>query len=90
MTTKTRPLAGRSILFVGIVDWSVLLHWRDLLKRLVFEGADVTVMCASSGETDTIRQLGVNVVEVPFTRAGTSPLVEVRTLVRIARDLRKL
>ena len=90
MTTKTRPLAGRSILFVGIVDWSVLLHWRDLLKRLVFEGADVTVMCASSGETDTIRQLGVNVVEVPFTRAGTSPLTEVRTLVRIARELRKL
>jgi hypothetical protein len=51
MTTMSRPLAGKRVLFVGIVDWSVLLHWRDLLKRLVFEGADVTVMCASSGET---------------------------------------
>jgi len=90
MTRKTRPLAGKSILFVGIVDWSVLLHWRDLLKRLVFEGADVTVMCASTGETDTIRRFGVNVLEVPFTRAGTSPLIEVRTLVRIACELRKL
>jgi hypothetical protein len=39
---------------------------------------------------DTIRQLGVNVVEVPFTRVGHIAVVEVRTLVRIARDLRKL
>ena len=90
MTTKTRPLAGKTVLFVGSVDWSVLLHWRDLLKRLVLEGADVTVMCASSGETDTIRELGVNVLEVPFTRAGTSPLVEVRTILRVAREVRKL
>ena len=90
MTTKTRPLAGKTVLFVGIVDWAVLLHWRDLLKRLVLEGAEVTVMCASSGELDTIRQLGVHVVEVPFTRSGRSPVVELRTIARIARSLRGL
>jgi len=90
MTTMSRPLAGKRVLFVGIVDWAVLLHWRDLLNRLVLEGAEVTVMCASSGEMDVIRQLGVDVVDVPFTRAGQSPIVELRTILRIARDLRKL
>jgi len=90
MTTMSRPLAGKRVLFVGIVDWAVLLHWRDLLNRLVVEGADVTVMCASSGDLDKIRQLGVDVVEVPFTRAGQSPVVELRTILRIARGLRQL
>ena len=90
MTTMSRPLAGTRVLFVGIVDWAVLLHWRDLLNRLVLEGAEVTVMCASSGEMEAIRQLGVDVVDVPFTRAGQSPIVELRTILRIARDLRKL
>jgi glycosyltransferase involved in cell wall biosynthesis/nucleoside-diphosphate-sugar epimerase len=90
MTTMSRPLAGKRVLFVGIVDWAVLLHWRDLLKRLVVEGADVTVMCASSGDLDKIRQLGVDVVDVPFTRAGQSPVVELRTILRIARGLRQL
>jgi glycosyltransferase involved in cell wall biosynthesis/nucleoside-diphosphate-sugar epimerase len=90
MTTMSRPLAGKRVLFVGIVDWAVLLHWRDLLKRLVVEGADVTVMCASSGNLDKIRQLGVDVVDVPFTRAGQSPVVELRTILRIARGLRQL
>jgi len=90
MTTMSRPLAGKRVLFVGIVDWAVLLHWRDLLNRLVLEGAEVTVMCASSGEMDVIRQLGVDVVDVPFTRAGKSPIVELRTIVRIAQGLRKV
>ena len=90
MTKMSRPLAGKRLLFVGIVDWAVLLHWRDLLKRLVVEGADVTVMCASSGDLDKIRQLGVDVVDVPFTRAGQSPVVELRTILRIARGLRQL
>ena len=90
MTTMSRPLAGKRVLFVGIVDWAVLLHWRGLLKRLVVEGADVTVMCASSGDLDKIRQLGVDVVDVPFTRAGQSPVVELRTILRIARGLRQL
>jgi len=90
MTTMSRPLAGKRVLFVGIVDWAVLLHWRDLLNRLVLEGAEVTVMCASSGEMDVIRQLGVDVVDVPFTRAGQSPIVELRTIVRIAQGLRKV
>ena len=90
MPAMSRPLAGKAVLFVGIVDWAVLLHWRDLLQRLVREGAKVTVMCASSGEVDQIRGLGVDVIEVPFTRSGQSPVVEFRTLVRIARGLRKL
>ncbi len=90
MTAMSRPLAGKTVLFVGIVDWAVLLHWRDLLQRLVREGAKVTVMCASSGEVDQVRGLGVDVIEVPFTRSGQSPVVELRTLVRVARGLRKL
>lgn len=90
MPEMSRPLAGKTVLFVGIVDWAVLLHWRDLLHRLVHEGARVTVMCASSGELDQIQGLGVDVIEVPFTRSGRSFGVELRTLLRIARGLREL
>lgn len=88
MTAQTRPLAGTRVLFVGSVDWAVLLHWRDLLSRLVAEGASVTVMCAASGDTPVIEALGVQVIEVPFTRSGRSPIVELRALGRIAKGLR--
>lgn len=90
MKPRTRPLAATRVLFVGPVDWAVLLHWRLLLERLVSEGASVTVMCAASGQMPKIEGLGVRVLEVPFTRSGRAPIGELRTLWRVAVGLRSV
>jgi len=83
-------MSGRRVLFICNVDWFVLMHWRDLLADMVDRGHSVTVMCADTGRIGEIGAIGVEVVALPMSRAGTSPLAEARTFLRILRGVRRV
>ena len=82
-------MAERRVLFVSVVDWTVLLHWGDLLADMVRRGHLVHVLCADSGRLEEIRALGVTVDAIPMSRSGTRPLEELRSIVQIGRSLRQ-
>ncbi|MEK9839193.1 MAG: glycosyltransferase, partial [Ilumatobacter sp.] len=83
-------MSGRRVLFICNVDWFVLMHWRDLLADMVGRGHSVTVMCADTGRIGEIEAIGVEVEALPMSRAGTSPLAELRSLSRIIRGVRRV
>jgi glycosyltransferase involved in cell wall biosynthesis len=82
-------MAERRVLFVGIVDWAVLLHWSDLLRDIARRGHRVHVLCGDSGRLDEIREFGVTVDPIPISRSGTRLFDELRSIIRIARGIRE-
>lgn len=63
---------------------------RELLRRLVNDGFDVTVALPAHDRNQAFRELGCVVVDTPVSRFGTNPLTELATLVRFAHLIRQV
>lgn len=73
---------------VSNVDWAVLSHRMPLIRRLIAEGASVTVACADTGQLGRIAAEGADAFAIPMSRAGKRPIQEVRTILAMFRVLR--
>tara|TARA_B110000003_G_C16613992_1_gene520608 strand:+ start:200 stop:1333 length:1134 start_codon:yes stop_codon:yes gene_type:complete len=76
-------------LFVN-VDWFVLSHFSDYLKKIVTQNIDVTVITLNTGRCNEIRSLGVNVIEIDLHRGYSNPVHEFNSLIKIYRILRSV
>jgi len=61
---------------------------RELLRRLVNDGFDVTVALPAHDRNQAFRELGCVVVDTSVSRFGTNPVTELATLVRFAHLIR--
>lgn len=83
-----RPLAGQRILFVVNVDWFFSSHRLPLALAAMEAGATVAVATADTGHLGQIRDSGVTVYRVPFTRAGRSARGELQAAAGLRRAIR--
>lgn len=67
-------------------DITSIIHFRlELLRRLVAEGFKVTVALPAHDRSQALRDLGCRVVEMPLSRFGTNPLLELVSVIRLFR-----
>lgn len=62
---------------------------RELLRRLLIEGFDVTVALPAHERNQVFRDLGCAVIETPLSRFGTNPVTEAATLIRLVSVIRQ-
>lgn len=73
-------LDGRKVLILVSEDDYFLSHRLPIARALRDAGCTVFVACSMSQWSDRIRAEGFEPVHVPFDRAGTNPLNDLRTL----------
>ena len=78
-----------SVLILANDNTTIYNFRRELLRRLVGEGLEVTVALPSHERNEAFRELGCRVVELPLSRFGTNPLTELATLARFVRLIRR-
>lgn len=71
-------------------DFTTIYNFRrELLRRLVNEGFEVTVALPAHERNEAFRDLGCALVETPLSRFGTNPLRELLSVVNFIRIIRR-
>ena len=80
-----RSLAGRTVVFVVNVDWFFLSHRLPVALAARAAGARVVVATATTDAAPRIRDHGLELYPVAFTRSGIHVVEEARTVIALAR-----
>lgn len=83
-------LAGKRIVFFANVDWSFLSHRREMGAECVRQGAEVFLLAGDTGRIQEVEDLGMVPIPLSMSRTGTNLWQEARSLVEIARELRRI
>ena len=70
----------RKLLIVVNVDWFFISHRLCVAEKALSEGWDVYVGAEDTGRAKEITEKGIIFINTPFSRSGTNPLEEVKTL----------
>jgi glycosyltransferase involved in cell wall biosynthesis len=81
-------LGGKTVLFLVSEDWYFWSHRLPFARAARDAGARVIVAANMANFTDRIRDEGFEPVHIPFDRAGSNPLRDLRTLWLIGRAYR--
>ncbi|MEI2671609.1 MAG: glycosyltransferase [Marmoricola sp.] len=63
---------------------------RELLQRLVGNGFEVFIAVPTHERNQAFRDLGCTVIDTPVSRFGTNPIIELATIARFVRVIRKV
>lgn len=80
----------KKLLLVANVDWFFISHRLCIAEEAVREGWDVTVACEDTGRAEEIRAYGIKFVDLSFSRSGTNPKQELRTLLAFYKLYKKV
>ncbi len=69
----------KTLYIIVNVDTFFLSHRKDIALRARQEGFDVTIVANDTGKGNTIRQLGLNFIDLPINKAGLNLLEEIKT-----------
>jgi glycosyltransferase involved in cell wall biosynthesis len=70
----------RKILFVVNVDWIFISHRLPIAEAALKAGYAVIVAAKDSGRANEIRERGIEFIDIPISRSGTNPLIELQLL----------
>ena len=70
------------ILFVTNVDWFFISHRLVIAKEAQNKGFEVIVAAEDTGRASEIAENGIQFINLPFSRSGTNPIEEFRTLIK--------
>lgn len=76
----------KTLLIITNVDWFLISHRLVIAKAAVKRGWKVYVACENTGRADEISVDGIEFIDFKFSRSGTNPLEELRTI----NDFKKL
>ena len=71
---------NKKILFVVNVDWIFISHRLPIAEAALKAGYAVVVAAKDSGRANEIRVKGIEFIDIPISRSGTNPFVEVQLL----------
>ena len=80
----------KRLLITANVDWFLISHRLCIAAEAAQQGWDVYVACEDTGRAQEIREAGVKFVNFPFSRSGTNPYEEAKTLKRFYDLYKKL
>lgn len=72
------------------VDWFLLSHFTNYLKKIISKDYDVTVITLNTGRCNEIKSLGANVIEIDINRGYSNFISEIRSLKEVYFSIRKL
>lgn len=78
----------KTLLLVANVDWFVISHRLGIVQAAAQQGWKVYVAAEDTGRGHEINQKGVEFIDFRFSRSGTNPLDELKTLKKF-QDLYK-
>lgn len=78
--TKNYSGVMKKLLIVTNVDWFFISHRLCIAKEAIKKGWEVIVACEDTGRSDEIKVDGIKFVDFKFSRSGTNPLNEIKTL----------
>lgn len=78
----------KTLLLVANVDWFVISHRLGIVQEAAKQGWKVYVAAEDTGRGSEINQNGVEFIDFRFSRSGTNPLEELKTLKKF-KDLYK-
>lgn len=90
MAESQAALHGRTVLFVGNVDWFFLSHRRPLAVAAARAGCHVTVATADTGVGASLEADGVAFESLPMARATGGLRGELQTVAKLRRLIRRL
>ena len=73
-------LKSRKLLLTVNVDWFLISHRLCIAEQAVKEGWDVYVLGEDTGRSKEIESKGITFINLPFSRSGTNPINEFKTL----------
>ena len=79
---KGRP---KKLLIVVNVDWIFMSHRVAIAKEAIKQGFEVYVAAKDTGKSVDIAALGIRFLNLPVSRAGTSPFTELKLLLYMYR-----
>ena len=68
------------LLFIVNVDWFFISHRLILAEQALKKGFEVFVACEDTGRSNEITIKGIEFINLPFSRSGTNPISEFRTI----------
>lgn len=80
----------KKLLFVVNVDWFFISHRLCIAQKAIREGWEVTVAAEDTGRSKEIIDNGIHFINLPLSRSGTNPLIEVLTLRRLDNIYKKV
>lgn len=81
----------KKLLMVANVDWFFISHRLCIAQEAVKQGWQVTVAAENTGRASEIETEGIRFIDFPFSRSGTNPLQELKTIkkfYKLYKDLR--
>ena len=84
---KGRP---KKLLIVVNVDWIFMSHRVAIAKEAIKQGFEVYVAAKDTGRSVDIAALGIRFLNLPVSRAGTSPFTELKLLLYMYRLYQKV
>lgn len=70
----------KKLLMVANVDWFFISHRLCIAQEAVKQGWKVIVAAENTGRASEIESEGIQFIDFPFSRSGTNPLQEFKTL----------
>jgi glycosyltransferase involved in cell wall biosynthesis len=70
------------ILFVTNVDWFFISHRLVIAEEVYKLGYDVFIAAEDTGRSQEIIDKGIKFINLPFSRSGTNPVQEIKTLLK--------
>ncbi len=78
------------LVYIVNVDWFFKSHRMPLAQHALEKGWDVFVFTRDTGLRKDFESSGINFVEIPFGRTSTNPIQELRCLMIIRKELRRI
>jgi len=69
------------ILFVTNVDWFFISHRLVIAEEAKKKGYEVIVAAQDTGRSQEIRDKGIKFINLSFSRSGTNPFIEFKTII---------
>ena len=69
----------KKLFIIVNVDWFFLSHRKDIAIAAKSKGYDVTIVTKNTGKLDKIKELGLNVIDLPLNRSGQNIFEELST-----------
>lgn len=80
----------KKLLMVANVDWFFISHRFCIAQEALKRGWMVTVAAENTGRANEIESEGINFVDFKFSRSGTNPATELKTLIKFYSLYKKI
>ena len=80
----------KKLVYIVNVDWFFMSHRFPLALHALEEGWDVYVLTKDTGKKREFVDKGIHFIDIPFGRTSTNPIQEIKCLLAIRRELKRI